>query len=215
MASTTATRRKSPWPKPADRERERALKREAVLRTAVEFFNDKGFHATSLDDVALALNVTKPTIYHYFSNKDEILFECVRFGLERIREGAEAVEKQGGSGLDRLKGLMRNYALVMTDDFGMCVTRTADHELSAESRARFRALKREIDTTIRGVVEAGMKDGSIAAGDVRIVTATLSGALNWIARWFDPDGPLGPEEIADGCVATLVNGIAAKPAKSK
>ncbi len=74
----------SPWPTPEERAREREQKREAVLSTAVRLFNSKGFHATSLDDVALALNVTKPTIYHYFANKDEVLFECVRRGLELL-----------------------------------------------------------------------------------------------------------------------------------
>jgi AcrR family transcriptional regulator len=210
MAATATSRRKSPWPKPEERARDRELKREAVLRTAVEFFNEKGFHATSLDDVALALNVTKPTIYHYFSSKDEILFECVRLGLESIREAAAAVANRGGSGLERLQALMRDYALIMTRDFGMCVTRTADHELSQESRARFRSLKREIDGTVRRVVADGMRDGTIAPGDPLLVTFTLAGALNWIARWYDPKGPLSREQVAEGCVATLVKGIEAK-----
>lgn len=191
-----------------DRERERREKREAVLHAAVRSFNEKGFHATSLDDVASALNVTKPTIYHYFASKDEILFECVRRGLDSIRRAAEAVESEGGGGLERLRRLMRDYAVVMTQDFGMCVTRTADHELSGESRAKFRALKREIDQTVRRVVEQGMADGSIARGDPRLVTFTLSGALNWIARWYDPDGRIGAGDIADAAVATLVDGLA-------
>lgn len=190
-----------------DRERERREKREAVLHAAVRSFNEKGFHATSLDDVASALNVTKPTIYHYFASKDEILFECVRRGLDSIRRAAEAVESEGGGGLERLRRLMRDYAVVMTQDFGMCVTRTADHELSGESRAKFRALKREIDQTVRRVVEQGMADGSIARGDPRLVTFTLSGALNWIARWYDPDGRIGAGDIADAAVATLVDGL--------
>ncbi|WP_207926304.1 TetR/AcrR family transcriptional regulator [Actinocrispum wychmicini] len=181
-----------------------------MLRTAVSLFNEKGVHATSLEDVAKALNVTKPTIYHYFANKDEILFECVRRGVEGIRDIGVDVEQQGGNGLERLKAYMRNYAVVMTNDFGICVTRTADHELSPESRARFREMKRETDTLIRRVVEQGMRDGSIAPGDPRLVTFTLAGALNWIARWYDPRGPMTPEEIADGCVATLVHGLATR-----
>jgi AcrR family transcriptional regulator len=208
MASSSTSRRKSPWPRREERDRDRELKREAVLRTAVELFNVKGFRATSLDDVADALNVTKPTIYHYFSNKDEILFECVRRGVESIRDAGVDVEKHGGSGMERLKAHMRNYAIVMTNDFGMCVTRTADHELSKDSRTRFRALKRGTDVTIRRVVEEGMRDGSIAPGDSRLITFTLTGALNWIARWYNPDGLLTREEIADGCVATLVHGLA-------
>jgi AcrR family transcriptional regulator len=203
-----ASSAKALWPSVEDRERERREKREAVLHAAVRSFNEKGFHATSLDDVANALNVTKPTIYHYFANKDEILFECVRRGLDSIRHAAEAVESEGGGGLERLRRLMRDYAIIMTRDFGMCVTRTADHELSGDSRAKFRALKREIDQTVRRVVEQGMADGSIAGGDPRLVTFTLTGALNWIAHWYDPKGALGAEDVADAAVATLVGGLA-------
>lgn len=203
-----ASSAKALWPSVEDRERERREKREAVLHAAVRSFNEKGFHATSLDDVANALNVTKPTIYHYFANKDEILFECVRRGLDSIRHAAEAVESEGGGGLERLRRLMRDYAIIMTRDFGMCVTRTADHELSGDSRAKFRALKREIDQTVRRVVEQGMADGSIAGGDPRLVTFTLTGALNWIAHWYDPKGTLGAEDVADAAVATLVGGLA-------
>jgi AcrR family transcriptional regulator len=208
MATASASKRASLWPSREERNRDRELKREAVLRTAAELFNGKGFHATSLDDVADVLKVTKPTIYHYFANKDEILFECVRRGVESIRDAAAEIEQRGGNGMERLKAHMRNYAIVMTNGFGMCVTRTTDQELSKESRKKFRTLKRETDTTLRRVVEDGMRDGSIASGDPRLVAFTLAGALNWIARWYDPKGPLSPEEIADGCVATLVNGIA-------
>jgi AcrR family transcriptional regulator len=196
------------WPSADAKERERREKREAVLHAAVRAFNEKGFGATSLDDVANALGVTKPTIYHYFASKDEILFECVRRGLDSIREAAEAVATHGGGGLERLRRLMLDYALIMTRDFGMCITRTADHELSPESRVRFRAMKREIDQTVRRVVEQGMADGTIAAGDPRLVTFTLAGALNWIARWYDENGQLAPQDVAEGCVATLIAGLA-------
>jgi AcrR family transcriptional regulator len=208
MARSSRSRPQSPWAKREERDRHRELKREAVLRKSLELFNEKGFHATSLDEVADALYVTKPTIYHYFGSKDEILFECCRRGVESIREAGAVVEKRGGSAMERLKAHMRNYAIVMTQDFGICVTRTADYELSKESRARFRALKRQTDEQIRSVIEEGMRDGSIAKGDSLLMTFALTGALNWIARWYDPKGPLIPDKIADGCVATLVEGLA-------
>lgn len=197
----------SPWGSRADRAAEREAKRMAVLRTAAQFFNSKGFAATSLDDVAGALQVTKPTIYHYFSNKDEILFECVRLGLEAIREAAEQSQKTGGNGRNRLESLMMEYALVMTREFGICVTRTSDDQLGPESRAKFRALKREIDQILRGVIEDGMRDGSLAPGDARVVGFTISGALNWIARWYRPEGGMSAEGVARGTVATLMAGL--------
>ena len=90
-----------------EREKERRTKRDAVLRMAAQSFNEKGFHATSLDDVAARLNVTKPTLYYYFKNKEEILFECVRIGLEMIDEAAENVARRGGTGVEQLFAVMR------------------------------------------------------------------------------------------------------------
>lgn len=197
----------SPWGSRADRRAEREAKRLAVLTTAARWFNSKGFAATSLDDVAKALQVTKPTIYHYFSNKDEILFECVRLGLEAIRVAAEAAQARGGSGRDRLEALMLEYALTMTRDFGICVTRTSDDQLSEASRARFRALKRGIDQILRDVIAEGMRDGSLAPGDPRIAGFTVAGALNWIARWYRPDGEMSADEVAQQTVRTVLAGL--------
>jgi AcrR family transcriptional regulator len=208
MARASSAAAASPWSTPEERAREREQKREAVLSTAVRFFNTKGFHATSLDDVALALNVTKPTIYHYFANKDEVLFECVRRGLDSIRESATTAAAHGGTGGERLRIMLLDYAMVMTKDFGICVSRTQDVQLAPDSRARFRALKREIDTIIRNVIEEGVADGSIVTDDPRLATFTVTGALNWIAYWYDPKGKMPARAVAEGTVATLMAGLA-------
>ncbi len=198
------------WPKSEQRKRTRALKREAVLLRAVEFFNQKGFHATSLDDVALSLNVTKPTIYHYFSNKDEILSACVQRGLEDIQAAAQAAERAGGNGLQRLRALLIDYAMMMSDGFGACVGRTPDYALSPESLKRIKTLKRETDVVVRRVIEAGIADGSIVPCDLRLTTFTVLGSLNWISRWYDPAGPLSKRQIAETCVKTLIGGLTAR-----
>ena len=196
------------WPLPEERARGRELKRDAVLSAAARLFNQNGFHATSLDDVARALGVTKPTIYHYFANKDEIVFECTRRGLAAISAAAARAAETGGNGLERLRSLMTEYASVMTRDFGRCITLTSESDLSEASKAEFRRIKREVDQAVRAVVSEGMRDGSIAPGDAKIVTFTLTGALNWIARWFDENGPMSVEEVSRACVDTLVRGLA-------
>jgi len=198
----------SPWPQPEERARERESKRDAVLATAARLFNSRGFHATSLDDVAKVLGVTKPTIYHYFSNKDEILFECTRRGLEAVSAAAARAAGAGGNGLERMRSLMTEYAVVMTQDFGRCITLTSETDLSDASKAEFRRLKREVDHMVRSVVAAGMQDGSIAPADPRLVTFMMTGALNSIARWFDGSGPLSVDEVARASVDILVTGLA-------
>src|ERR1051325_12028534 len=77
----------SPWRASRERVREREVKREAVIRAAAHAFNRKGYHNTSLDDIAAALEVTKPTVYYYVTNKEQLLFECFVAGVEQIRAG--------------------------------------------------------------------------------------------------------------------------------
>jgi AcrR family transcriptional regulator len=170
-------------------------------------FNDRGFHATSLDDVAASLGVTKPVIYHYLGNKDQVLFECVRLGLTQIREAVVAARARQGTGLDRLKAFLRRYAEIHMDDFGRCVIRTGEETLSAESRRKLRAIKREIDREMREAISEGIADGSIHAQDVRLTAFTLAGALNWPARWFDPDGPENRRDVAAAMVEILCEGL--------
>jgi len=183
------------------------MKREALLAAAAEMFNERGFTATSLDDVAASLNITKPVIYRYVGNKDQVLLECVNRGFDQFEAAAEATWSVKGSGIDRLRHFLHRYAKISSHGFGMCAHRTGDHELSDESRAEFRARKRGIDREIRRMIEQGTIDGSIHTPDIRMTTFAIAGALNWIARWYTPEGPLSADEVATRIVDTLVWGL--------
>lgn len=206
------TDRTSPFASKEQRQRERASKQEAVLSAAVALFNERGFNATSLDDVASRLGVTKPVIYHYFGNKDQVLFHCLKIGMEQLSAAAEDARNHAGDGLDRLRAFLRRYAEINMTPFGRCVILTGDHELSTESRARFRALKRNIDTAMRALIAEGMADGTIAEADVRITAFTLAGALGWVARWYDEKGPFSARDLSGQMVDGLVNGLMPRPA---
>ena len=197
----------SPFRSKAEREQDRADKREAVLLAAVRMFNARGYHAASLDDVAASLGVSKPTIYHYLGNKEQVLVECVNRGLSMLREAADVAAGAAGSGHDRLRAFLLRYACINMDDFGRCVIRTNEEVLSMDSATRFRARKREIDDAVRGMIAEGIADGSIAPVDIRFASFTLAGALNWPARWHDPDGPLSPEEVAEKLVDIALGGL--------
>jgi AcrR family transcriptional regulator len=178
-----------------------------VLLAAAQAFNEGGYHHTTLDNIADRLNVTKPTIYYYVSKKEEILCECFRAGCGVLLAAADEVERSDLSGLDRLAAFMRRYAELVTTDFVMNVVRLDVQGLQPETRAGITALKSAVDRRIRAYVEEGIRDGTIAECDPRITTFALAGALNWIGRWYRPDGPLQPSEIAEAIVTTLVEGL--------
>ncbi|AOR79658.1 TetR/AcrR family transcriptional regulator [Novosphingobium resinovorum] len=198
----------SPFRSPEDRLREKDQKREAVLLAAVRAFNARGFQAASLDEVAASLRISKPTIYRYLGNKEQVLLECITRGLELLQEAAAEAEREPGSGLTRLTHFLRRYAEINMDDFGRCVVRTDDNVLSEEGRAHFRALKRRIDQAMRDLVAAGVEDASIAPLDVRMTAFTLAGALNWPGQWYAAQGEQSAEALAATMVDVLVRGLA-------
>ena len=196
-----------PFRNAKERKQDRAAKREAVLVAAVRMFNQRGFHTTSLDDVAAALGISKPLIYHYLGAKDHVLFECLRIGLLRLNDSTSEAAGLPGTGLDRLKMFLRRYGESVMDDFGRCVIRTGDEVLTPESRTTFRRLKREIEQALRRFIQEAMEDGSAVVSDVKLTSFALAGALSWTARWHEPDGALSPAEIATNMVEILIRGI--------
>jgi len=202
----------SPW-EPADkRAQQREVKRNAVLQTAAQLFNERGFHATSLDDIAERLNVSKPTLYYYVENKDQILLECVKTALDLMQAGIGEVRAAGGSAIDQLKACMRIYSSVVTQDFGMCVIRIGEDPLPAPLKKELRRLKAGIDGQFRRLIEDGVTEGSLAPCDPKMAAFMLAGALSWIGRWYRPDGDLTPDQIADQGIELLLNGVLHRPA---
>ena len=197
----------SPWAPVSNRERQREAKRNAVLQAAAQLFNERGFHATSLDDIAARLNVTKPTLYYYVKNKDEILLQCVRQGLDMMLDGIEASRAAGGKAIDQLMTCMQVYARIVTMDFGMCLIRVGDEQLPPESRKELRRLKSAIDQEFRRLVAEGVAEGSLQPCDPKMTAFVIAGALSWIGRWYQPGGEYTPEQVAQQCIATLCDGV--------
>jgi AcrR family transcriptional regulator len=192
---------------PSRRHADRALKRDAVILAAARAFNRKGFHNTSLDDVAAALGVTKPTVYYYVESKEQLLFECFQAGLEQIREGLRKVEASPLPARERLAEVIRHYARAVASDFGWCMVRAEDHDLGPELGGRIKQLKREIDRGLRRLLEDGMRDGSVGTCDPKMMAFAMAGALNWIAHWYREGEPLGPAEVAEAFVQVFERGL--------
>jgi AcrR family transcriptional regulator len=205
--SKEAARTQAHWKAFASRRRDPATKREAVLQTAAHLFLEKSYGRTSLNDVAERLNITKPALYHYFRNKEEILLECYRLGCGLIEDILNDIAAHCGTGLEKVEAFIYSYANVMTINFGRCVMRLDDGDLSSEALTEVRAYKRKIDRRLRSFILEGIEDGSITACDPKIAAFSIAGALNWICKWYEPQGPLSAEEIASQFARTLTQGL--------
>jgi AcrR family transcriptional regulator len=207
-----ATSSKPHWKAFATRRRDPATKREAVLQTAAELFLEKGFNRTSMNDVAERLNITKPALYHYFSNKDDVLLGIYRLGVGLIDEILNQIASQCGTGLEKVQAFIYSYANVMTVNFGRCVMRLDESDLSPHAFEEVRAYKRKIDRRLRSFIQDGIDDGSIQPCDVKLAAFSIAGSVNWICQWYQPAGAKSPDEIAKQYAWTLTQGLAKKSA---
>ena len=208
----------SPWPARRVRTRDRDSKRVAVIRAAARAFSEHGYHNTSIDMIARALNVTKPTVYYYVTNKEQLLFECFLAGLERIRHAMGRADRLPGPAGERLQLVISNYAQAIASEYGWCMVRAEDQDLSPAMSAQIKALKSEIDQGIRRLLRAGMRDRSIHRCDPKMTAFAIAGALNWIAHWYRQNQSMSPRQIASAFSRVFYQGLlprpAARPARS-
>ena len=191
-----------------DRRRDPDSKRDAVLHVAVRMFLERGFWRTSLTEVAEQLNITKPALYHYFRSKEEIYLECYRRGISAIQANLAGLEASACNGLEKVAGFIYFYAIVIAGDFGRCVVRQDDRELSTKARAEVRSYKRDVDRCLRGFIEQGIQDHSIRSCDVKLTAFSIAGAVNSLALWFEPGGKLTAEQVASEFTKVLTQGFA-------
>src|SRR5690348_18219061 len=140
------------WKAFADRRRDPDTKRDAVLQTAAQLFLEKSYGRTSMNDVAERLNITKPALYHYFRNKEEILLGCYQLGAAMIEEILNDIAAHCGAGLEKVEAFIYSYANVMTVNFGRCVMRLDEGDLTPEAFGDVRSYKRKIDRRLRSFI---------------------------------------------------------------
>jgi AcrR family transcriptional regulator len=184
------------------------IKRDAVLQTAAQLYLEMGYRKTSMSLLAARLNVTKPALYYYFRNKEELLVECYRAGIESIEGALKGAIDFQGNGFEKVESYIRSYATaIVTFDFGRCVATLDDSELSEQARRQVRNLKRRIDAAIRAYIEEGIADGSIADCNAKMASFAIAGAINWIGTWYRPNGGLGNEEIVSEFTRLFTAGL--------
>ncbi len=190
-----------------NKEEQSALKRLAILRTAAQLFNQRGFYATSLNDLASLLNVTKPSLYYYVKSKDDILLQILHHAMGEIEPAIARAEDTGVNGLDKLRIFVGKYVHVLTGDFGKCLVLSGTTPLEQASREQVAPAFRRIDQAVRGMIAQGIADGSIGPCEPKIAAFSLFGSLHWMTSWYRPDGEFSADELAAQIFAIFQQGL--------
>jgi AcrR family transcriptional regulator len=208
----TAAGRVSPWMSTSDREQVRGRKRQAILVAAARVFTDRGYNNVSVDDIAKSLGVTKPTLYHYFRNKEEMVVACAQHGVDAIERSLDSIRVMSGPGLAKLQELLHAYAKYVQSDFGSVIVRLGGRDLSAANNHKVRQLKQRADQIFREFVAAGVADGSVVAPDVRVTAFALAGLMNSFGHWFRTSGELSGAQLIEHYLTLVTCGLAPRTA---
>lgn len=199
----------SPWTrKQEEMASAREEKRLAVLRVGAREFREKGFEKTSLDEIAKKLGVTKPTLYYYISDKEDIVYGCGMAAADELTAIGNSTSETG-SGLYALTEFFRRYVEIIAGDFGYCLAMIEESRLEQTRATGLRKKKHQTNAIVQKMLERGIRDGSVVDCDTRLVSYALFGAFNWIARWHR-GAPPEAGYIAEVFTSLFVNGIGTK-----
>ncbi len=203
-AKTLAARRKSPTGSKHDD------KLTAILRTAAQLFAENGYEATSLDMIADQLGMHKATLYHYVSNKESILYQCLVKSFGDLDEVMKRMEDRSIPVLNRLRLFLHSLAKAQNNDFGRCQVLVGSRPLDAGTSNEIRLFKQRLDVTVRNLITEGIADGTIKPCHPGMFSAMLFGAMNWVPRWHKEDGKYSIEDVVDSFMNMFTHGIASK-----
>ena len=177
-----------------------------ILRAALRGFREQGYHATTLDDIAERLGVGKTALYHYFPDKESILYACHQESLaelDRIIKGAKALE----TAAERLGFVIREHVRVMTDTLEGSPLAFEVSALSPERQRDVIAARDRYERALRRIIAQGVEDGEFRPVNPKIAVFAILGAINWIARWYRPEGSLQADELGAEFAHHLVGGL--------
>jgi len=167
--------------------------RQEILRTAARLFQQRGYDATSMNDVAAALKLSKGGLYHHFQGKDEILFEIMNHAMEITEERVMAPVRSIPDPEDRLRSLIRRHMEVVLSprDREITVMLHENHPLPPALRKRINSRKKEyvhfVESLIADLQRARQSRSGVSP---RAAAFALLGMINWIYQWYKPEGAL-------------------------
>jgi AcrR family transcriptional regulator len=185
---------------------------DAVLDGAVEVFNERGYDATRMEDVASRLGLSKSAIYHHVAGKQRLLGLALDRALDELFAVADDVAAAGGRAVDRLEQLVRGSVRVLSERLPFVTLLVRVHGNSdVERRALQR--RRQFDHLVAGLVAEAVADGDVRPDiDPATTSRLLFGTVNSLVEWYRPHRSSDHTAIADAVIHVAFDGLRARPA---
>lgn len=181
-----------------------------IMLVAARLFHESGYHNTSMNDVAKAAGIAKPTLYHYFRSKEEILSLVLHEWVVVLSERHDNRVHAGTGPSELIEGVISDIFELMAVYRGHVAAFFESYrDLAAQDQRDLRDQRLIYRAKIEDAFLRGIKIGEFREIDVKLATLALFGMCNWGYRWFAPDGPQSPKRIAEVFWSLLRDGIGA------
>ncbi|MER7606802.1 TetR/AcrR family transcriptional regulator [Nocardioides sp. NPDC127503] len=170
---------------------------QRILAAALELFAEKGFESTSVQDVVVAAGVTKGAMYHYFSSKEDLLYEIYGRVLRMQKERLDNAVAQEGPVEDRLRAACADVVVTTANNLeSTTIFFRSLHQMSAEKQQEVRRERRRYHETFRGLILEGQKAG-VFRDDMSadLCVDYFFGSVHHLPMWLKPSGPMSVEEV--------------------
>src|SRR5215207_3660763 len=184
-----------------------ADRRIDILKSAAAAFRRRGYHGASVDEIASALEMTKGNLYYYFRNKEDILYSCHEYSLDILLRLMQEVLGEPIPADQKLRKLILAFVHLILDELHGTALTLDPEALSPPLFKRVIAKRDQFDQGIRAIIQQGIDQGVFRRGDPKMIEFAMMGAVNWIAKWFDPAGPMTSDHIGDAFADYLVGGL--------
>ena len=190
-----------------------ADRRIEILKSAAAAFRRRGYHGASVDEIASALEMTKGNLYYYFKNKEDILFACHDYSLDLLLSLMADVQAEPSPPEAKLRRLVLAFVHLILDELHATALTLDPEALSPPLLKKIIAKRDQFDHGIRDIIQEGIDQGVFTPGDPKLIEFAMMGAINWIPKWFDPEGPQTSNTIGDAFTDYLVGGLLKKPSR--
>ncbi len=183
-------------------------KKQIIQEAAVRLFRDKGYSATSMRDLARAVNLKASSLYNHISSKEEILKDICFENAHRFLEGMKEVESMPGTAAGKVEALLRLHIRTATGDAASVMAFNDEwRHLTEPHLSEFMALRKDYEGRFLNILKTGMRSGQFQDTEPVIALHTIFSSIRWLYDWFQPGKKLTASEVEENIINMLMEGL--------
>ncbi|WEG15201.1 TetR/AcrR family transcriptional regulator [Alkalihalophilus pseudofirmus] len=182
-------------------EKRLSKKKKQILASAIEIINRKGYNGATMEEIAAELLMTKGSLYYYFKNKSDLMYQCHNFVLSQATDELRNILNQAGSTEERsIKEFLQlmiaahiKYAIKEKETFNLIME--PKQFFNKEQLVLVLQLRREYEGLFEEIISRGMKSGEFSVEEPAFIRMFILGSMNWVQQWYKPNGRLTIDEL--------------------